>query len=180
MNCKRLEDNIIQTVKEGQMKLGYDPAAVKINYRIPSLERFLETSWENDGQMKKEMEAFFANAQDRLGKIDILYGQNGMACLTIPKEGTEYIHNTVPDDPFLMEFFNLLKQYGTAKEDFIRLFQKYGDPVYEEGDGVEYDFVLYFANKKEDRNRYCIKFDFGRATYHRLSPEDFAAMTDRP
>jgi len=172
-----MEENLIETVKEGQMKLGYSDAAVRLNYRIASLERFLEVNWKDTAEMEADLLKFCSFSEKKLGQIGIQVQSNGMVCLTVPKEGAAYVHENIPDDPFKMELFSLLKTFGAAKEDFLSLFTKYWDEVEcLPGDEIEYDFALHFKGKADDDNYYCIKIDFGRATYHRLSAEDFEKM----
>ena len=99
-----LEQHILDTVKEWQIKIGYRKEAMNLYYPEESLKDMLGLSEEaTEQELKGALELFKEEAQERLGNVQISEKARRY-CIGIPEEGCEYIHTNVPDSEFLKTF----------------------------------------------------------------------------
>ena len=179
VNYDKLRDNLIYTIKESQIKIGYTPNAVRLNYPVDSLNRLLGTNC-STAEMREVLEGFCVYAADTLGKISVGMFE-GRFCITVPAEGVAFVHENVRDSGFLTELIGLFREHhhSMTMEDILRVFRKYSDAVVcRESDNDEFNYVVYFENGEPDDFVYCIELLFGHASDHRLTKEDFAALTE--
>lgn len=172
MNYKRLEKNIIDNIKEAQIKLGFDNRPMSFNYTESSLKNLLATD-----DIESALEDFSVNAVDRLGKITFHKIKTGF-CLTVSEKGTSYV-NTLDGFEFIKEFINTVRKHGISIDDVIAVFKKYSDNVViEEKHNGEFDYLIYFADGVPDDYYYCITLEEEidghiHITYHRFIKEDY-------
>lgn len=172
MSFDKLEQNIYDLIIEQQLKLGYDRDRVRLYYPLSSLNRFLglELSIED---MRSRLMQFALEARERLGVIDI--SNNGdRFCISIPPEGSEYIHNNCSGTQFLAEFIAQIAKHECKIEDILEIFKKYSDKVhFEQVNNGEFDYLIYFENGVPDSYRYCITDEGCHLIYHRYTLEDY-------
>lgn len=173
MNLDALRDNICYVLKEGQMKIGYTENAASLNYPPASLSRLLEVG---ETEVDDALRAFCDFAAPTLGRVSVgVY--DGQYCLTIPKEGVRYVHENVPESPFLRELIDAVKNHTAhTVEQIEAVFRRYSDDVVckaVEGEG--FDHVLYFADGRPDGFVYLFETDFGHVSYHRMTKADYEA-----
>ena len=172
MNYAKLENNIIDVIKEEQVKLGYRSEVVRLYYPITSLNRFLETDCDIE-QMKQELNDFSALAEERLGKIEVS-NQGERFCLAIPPQGVDYIHEHMEDTEFIRDFIRTIEKHGCTIEDILQQFHKYAEHVHvEKVSHGEFDYLVYFEEGQPDDFRYCITDEGCHMIYHRFTPEDY-------
>ena len=70
MDFKRLEYNIVEMLKEEQIKLGYQRETVRLYYPLSSICRFLSVNMNAD-EMQRELALFSDEVKDRLGNVVI-------------------------------------------------------------------------------------------------------------
>lgn len=173
MNFDALLKNLIYVLKESQMKIGYTDNAASLNYPPASLARLLGTE-ADDSVLRKALKDFAAYAEPTLGRITVgVY--DGQYCLTVPAQGVRYVHENVPENPFLRELIDLTAQHKARGIAEVRaLFSKYSDKVVcQEVEGDGYDHVLYFADGTPDDFIYLFETAFGHVTYHRMTKADY-------
>ena len=66
----RLENNIIELIKEQQIKLGYRSESVHLYYPMASLNRLMKKQWDEQ-QMAKKLNEFCSQVEKKLGKLKI-------------------------------------------------------------------------------------------------------------
>ncbi len=66
MTYHRLENSIIDVIKEEQAKLGYRKEEIRLYYPLSSLNHFFETSADAE-EMKKILTGFGAYTKEKLG-----------------------------------------------------------------------------------------------------------------
>lgn len=172
MNYKRLEKNIIDNIKEAQIKLGFDNRPMSLNYAESSLKNLLGTD-----NVESALEDFSVSVADRLGEITFRKIKIGF-CVTVSEKGTSYV-NSLDRFEFIEEFVNTVRKHGISIDDVIAVFKKYSDNVViEEKHNGEFDYLIYFADGVPDDYYYCITLEEEidghiHITYHRFIKEDY-------
>ncbi|MCH5194066.1 MAG: DUF3877 family protein [Oscillospiraceae bacterium] len=173
-NFTALKKNVIDVIKESQIKIGYTHNAVNLNYPLDSLNSLLGTNY-NESEMCSALDAFAQYARDDLGEIRYSLDKDKY-CLTVPAEGAEYVRENVRDSGFLTDFIALLTtRRNISIDDVLQVFHKYSDHVSctEVGDD-EFNYLIYFEDGYPDDYRYCVDIDLGHVTYHRVTAADYA------
>lgn len=171
---ENLEQNLIDTIKEFEIKLGYSENSIKLYYPLSSLNHLLGA--ELDIEQAEEKLGEFAKAVcDKFGKLE--YSHYGKRfCITLAPEAAKYVRENVRDNGFLRELIETLQGKCTL-DDIKQVFSHYSDKVVcEKSDNPEFDWLLYFEDGKPDAYVYCIKSEFGVYTYHRFTHEDYKAF----
>lgn len=173
-NFENLYNNIVDMIKEAQIKVGYSDNSFGIFYPLESLNSILEND-QDANEMEETLKEFADFAKDRLGAIDISAVDERFS-FTIPKEGTKYVHENVKDSDFLKDFIETVLTRGCTIEDIKSVFHKYSDKVIFKEMDDEFEYLLYFADGQPDEYRYCIEFEMGMATYHRFRRDEYLAF----
>lgn len=172
MNFRKLEKNIMDIVLEEQLKLGYRKETVRLYYPLLSLNRLLETGYDAD-RMNKILEAFCGYTEARLGRIGISR-QKERFCMSIPAQGSEYVHSHAGDTSFLRDFINTIARHGVTMEEVLQQFYNHSANVHvEQLEDGEFDYLVYFQDGIPDDFRYCIADEGCHIIYHRFSAEDY-------
>lgn len=174
MNYANLEKHICDTIKEGQIKIGYSEEVVRLYYPIESIAELLEIDTPSIIEMTEVLANFCQICEKRLGKI-IISNKEERFCFMIPNEGTKYIHEIYKDNPFLRQFISQITRPGCKLEEIIAVFHGYSDDVYSE-EHDELGHVIYFKDETIDEYVYCLKFDEFGATYHRFTKRDYEKL----
>lgn len=176
MQYAALERMLINSIKEVQMKLGYEKESIRFYYPEKALLKILRAG-ESDEDRKKALKEFKVFVKDRLGEVKITKSQERF-CFRIPPEGVQYVSEQEEENGFLREFIETIEKPHIQLEDIKHVFFKYSDGNYvcESCDGEECDFILYFKDPTMDSYRYFIKFHENHATYHRFLSEDAIDM----
>ena len=171
-----LKNNIIDVIKESQIKLGFSSNEANLNYPLDSLNYLLSGKY-TVMEMKKVLDEFTDYVKSELGSIKVANSQNNF-CITVPIEGVKYIDEKIQGSPFLYEFINLLKSNcNVTIDNILQVFNKYSDNVEcIEVNNDEFNYLVYFKDGVPDNFRYCIDIDLGHATYHRLTPADYESL----
>lgn len=171
-----LEKHIIDTVKEWQMKIGYQKGDMRLYYPEASLKEILE-----EGETLKEaLDAFVREVQPRLGKIEIS-SSGGRYCLDIPEQGCRYIAETVPEPEFLSRLLHIITAGNGTMEQVRQCFRKFAEEkntVLVEKNETEHELgcVFYFQDENADEYVYCVEENEFGITYHRFSRKDYEVL----
>lgn len=178
MDLKRLESTLTEMVKEQQMKLGYEKETVRFYFQETSMDAFLglsqETHW-TDAQLLSLQRGLWKQMEGTLGKL-VVTKKGNRFCVTVPPEGSAYVHEHVKESPFLREIIQLFGNHHVDLAQVQAVFEKYGAYRCEKAEGAEFDYLLYFLNTDVDTWYYCLKFDEGHASYHRFTKEDLETV----
>ena len=178
MNFERLESNLFDNIFEAQLKLGYEARPLSLNYMNSTLRSLLGTT---DGDLTALLRSFSSEAAPRFGQLSFREIDGGI-CITVPAEGTKYVHENAPTNSFISKFIELLRRHGITADDVTALFRSYSDCVHVEdkSSSGEFDLLVYFEDGCPDNYRYCltVEDDFGccHISYHRFIPEDYEAF----
>lgn len=167
-----LQQNIIDSIEEQQLKLGYLKETVRLYYPLSSLNRFLQLDCSAEG-MLEVMHAFSIWSEEELGGVDVT-NRGERFCIAIPPDGAEQVHQHLQSDGFLAELIKTVRNHENTWEDVLSVFQKHSDAVYvEEMENGEFNYLVYFQNGRPDDYRYCIAVEGHHVTYHRYTPADY-------
>lgn len=174
MNYINLEKNICDTIKEGQIKIGYNEGAVRLYYPIESIAELLEINQTTINNMQDILKDFKKSCVDRLGMVEISNIEERF-CFKIPKDGTKYINEKYKDNPFLREFIHTITKPNCTLNDMLTVFHTYSEDIYFENND-ELGYIIYFNDSMIDEYVYCLKFDEFGATYHRFTKLDYQKL----
>ncbi|MBR3667298.1 MAG: DUF3877 family protein [Ruminococcus sp.] len=172
MDFKRLEKNLCDNIYEAQLKLGYDKLPMSLNYMSTSLKHLTGTDVTEDILL-----AFADEAENRLGRLTFRPIKNGF-CITIPAEGTEYVHNSIDDRSFMEKLVSAVASHCST-EPLMELFRSASsDVVIKEINNEEFRYLVYFPDNIPDEYYYCISEEEEidgsiHASYHRFIREDY-------
>ena len=149
MNYNRLENSLIDVIKEEQAKLGYMKEKISLYYPLSSLNHF------------------FGNETDAAGMMEIF-------CFTVSEKASEYVHNNMKENEFIRALIELVGRHGCTIEEIKELFHSYSDKIITEPmDNEEFDVMIRFDDGS-DPYYYCFKDEGCHIIYHRFLPEDYA------
>ena len=172
IDFSELYENLKDIIKECQTKIGYTDNELNFYYPVKSLNRFLDSDLTAD-ELKEVLPEFSKYAEDTLGTLKFrLEGERFR--FIIPREGSAYVHENVPDSPFLKEFIKETIRPGCDIDSVTAIFRKYSDKVIcKKIENNEFEYLVYFEDGQPDSYRYCLEFEFGRAVYHRFTVKEY-------
>lgn len=172
MDFSKLENNIIDMIKEEQIKLGYREETIRLYYPLLSLNRFLGTN-DNIEEMVKALQEFIIAETETFGLIEVS-NQKDRFCFKIPPKGSAYVHDQMDEQEFIFEFIKTIEKHGCTIDEIKDLFLKYSGQIhFEKTNNGEFDYLIYFENGVPDHFRYCISDEGCHLIYHRYTPEDY-------
>lgn len=167
-NLKALEKNIVDTIKESQLKLGFTPNPVTLFYPLESLNLLTDA----DLSMSEMTAAISAYASDILSGLSCNVFEDKIG-VVVSAESVRAIHENTEASAFLTEFIAAVKE-GCTMEKAKAIFKKYsGNAVLEDMDDDEFDVLAYFPDGEPDAYKYCLANDLGGITYHRFTQQDY-------
>jgi hypothetical protein len=168
-NYKTLLDNVKSTVYEGLLKLGLTKGeSFGIYYERDLLNHLLGTDYENNEDMKRELDHFQAFAKER--HIPLLISHDGSRFRFLAAPGSvSYINDCCSSSNFLKELISLAGSHHFNLEQVLAVFKNSGqDYTVKEVHNEEFEYVISFADKDFDPYLYCFHFWQGHGHYHRL------------
>lgn len=176
LNFERLQKHILDNIFEAQVKLGYEGRPMSLNYTFGSLNHLLgEDLSPND--MQQALSDFAEYSLPCLGELTFTGIKNGF-CITVPSEGTEYVHSRYDGGQFISKLVNGVRDHRSLGE-ILDIFRSVSDAVsVTETDNDEFQYLVYFENGTPDDYRYCLSVDEEidgsvHVTYHRFIREDY-------
>ncbi|WP_394525357.1 DUF3877 family protein [Lacrimispora sp. JR3] len=172
-----LEQMLMNSIKEVQIKLGYEKEAIRFYYPEKALCKIVKISGDSKEETKEFMEGFKEYTKDKLGRLKITKSQ-GRFCFEIPAEGVDYVYNNVEDNGFLREFIETVEKPHATLDDILSVFGKYsnGRIICEKSSQEECDYIIFFEDASFDYYRYYLKFHENHVTYHRFLLEEAMEM----
>ena len=123
----RLENSIIDVIKEEQAKLGYRKEEIRLYYPLSSLDHFFETEADAE-EMKKILTGFGAYTKEKLGNVLVSH-KGDRFCFHIPEQGAEYVHEHMKPNEFIRELVELVGKHGCTMQQVKDLFLSKGKQV---------------------------------------------------
>lgn len=178
MNQDKLLENIIDQIKEAQLKLGYARETVRLYYPAASLNAMLGTEAEDAEELLRLLKEGDVFSDTALGTLQFAE-HKGRIEVCIPPEGAEYVYREVPEPEFLKEIIELFgAHHHCSLEDVRAVFEKFDTHYVCEKmpEGMDFDYVLYFPDGTIDAYYYCIKEEMEHTIYHRFTKEDYREL----
>ncbi|MGN0328036.1 MAG: DUF3877 family protein [Lachnospira sp.] len=172
MGFDRLEESLIDLIKEEEAKLGYRKEVIRLYYPLSTLNHFFQCSKDSDS-MYKMLEGFSDYTANRLGNVTVTY-KGDRFCFKLPQEGVEYIHNNTSPNEFIRELVNIVGKHGCTMDEIKELFESHGEIICDSVDNDEFDILIRFVDSTKDKYFYCFKDEGCHIIYHRFLPEDYA------
>lgn len=173
-----LEHHMIDTIKEWQLKIGFQPGSMRLYYPRTSLAAMLGlVTAASEKELWKVLGDFIADVRDRLGDIKVSH-DGDRYCLEVSDIGCRYVKEQVPDPEFLKRLLNALNDKSADMEQIRNVFLSYASErngqCRESGHGEEgLGSVFSFDRNDIDPYVYCIEQDDFGLTYHRFSRQDY-------
>ena len=157
MNYNRLENSLIDVIKEEQAKLGYRKEKISLYYPLSSLNHF------------------FGGEADATGMMEILKDfPSYIEEKFVSEKASEYVHNNMKENEFIKALIELVGRHGCTIDEIKELFHSYSDKIITEPmDNGEFDVMIRFDDGS-DPYYYCFKDEGCHIIYHRFLPEDYA------
>lgn len=172
---KTLESNIIEVIKEEQIKLGYKSETIRLYYPMESINNLLGKEYSME-QLQSELRRFCLFVEERLGKVEYS-NRDSRFCFIIPPSGVAYVHELIDEQCFLKEFIEKISEHNCSIDDILKVFYRHSDAVkWEKVSHGEFDYLIYFEDGKPDSYLYCIKFEECHAIYHRFTRGDYKSF----
>lgn len=173
MNTEKLIKNIIDQIKEAQIKLGFAKETTRLYYPVEALNAMLGIHTDNDEEMLEALGSSDLHDTE-LGQLHFS-AHKGRIEISVPPEGAAYVHEHVEEPAFLKAMIELFRQnHHCSVADIRALFESFSkDYVCEKmPEGSDFDEVLYFKDASVDAYYYCVKEEMGHTIYHRFTKED--------
>ncbi|MCM1046240.1 MAG: DUF3877 family protein [Candidatus Gastranaerophilales bacterium] len=183
MDTGRLLVNMIDQVKEAQLKLGYVKETMRLYYPLSSLNALLGTHIATGREMAAALEQSF---QEDCVLGELTFESRGERVeVGISPQGVEYIHLCVETHPFLAALIRLFaSNHHCSREELCGLFEEFS-PRYvceqfleEQATGMGFDYALHFEDPAMDPYYYCVKEEMGHTVYHRFTREDYRLLLE--
>ncbi len=178
MRTEKLINNLIDQIKEAQIKLGYADETLRFYYPVSSLNRLLETDFKSAEEMVQQLNNAVLWQNSVLGILAFAVRGERVE-VNVPREGAEYVHGNIKAPQFLCELIELFsKNHHCDIADITWLFGRYSEEYCCEKmpENMDFDYVIYFTGEGIDEYYYCIKMEMGHTIYHRFTKEDYEAM----
>lgn len=171
-----LENNVIDTIHEWQVKLGYTEEMIRIYYNRDSLEHLVMLQLPTIKEAKSFLIAWREQVKSHFGEVHL--SNNGERfCIGIPAEGTKYVHEQRKGSTFLIDLMEVLKESSCTIEQILEVFKKQSSGVIcEKATDEEFDYVIYYEDEDVDSFRYCFSLGEMGAFYHRFSEYDYQTI----
>lgn len=179
MNTERFLDNITEQIKEAQLKLGFAREVSRLYFPAASLNILLDTDCKNAEEMLACLQQEPVLENSALGALSFTLCKGERIEVCIPPKGAEYVHEQIADPPFLKNIVELFSQnHHLTLEEIRACFAAYNkEYVCQKMEpGTDFDYVLYFPDKKPDEWYYCIRMEMGHTIYHRFIEEDYRQL----
>lgn len=172
MDFVKLKRNMLDIIKEEQIKLGFQTETIHLFYPLQSLNRFLGTDFDSAG-MLEALKHFQKELEPELGAVDVSV-KGERFCFTFPPQVAEYVHTHSPQSGFLYDFIETISRHGVKIDQVLEIFHRYSPKVHiEKVNNGEFDYLVYFEDGEPDEYRYCLTDEGCHIIYHRFTEADY-------
>ena len=170
---EKLENSLIDVIKEEQAKLGFKEEKIHLYYPLSSINHFFSAN-DSAEEMQSRLEKMPEELVSKLGEVSVSH-KGDRFCFYIPEPGSVYVHENMKENEFIKVLIELVQQHDCTKEKLLELFHSYSAQTeYQDMDNGEFDFYIRFLDIEEDTYYYCFKDEGFHFIYHRFLPEDYA------
>lgn len=123
MGFCRLEENLIDLVKEQQAKLGFRPEVIRLYYPVSTLNHFFGSE-DTAEKMKVRLNGLGAHMKETLGEVRVTV-KGDRFCFLIPETGSVYVHEQMKGREFIQDLVDLVGTHGCSLEEIRELFRQW-------------------------------------------------------
>ncbi len=176
----KLEEHIIDTIKEWHLKIGYQEESIRLYYPLDSVKDFFDidiNEKEDAEQFCRIVQNYLSEKMSEMGEVKVSLAKQRF-CIEISRELNQYIANFIEASDFLRDFLETLL---TGEIEAVRtLFQSYAEknhgdyaekPHHGEG-GIAFSFL----EEEIDPYVYCVEQDAFGLTYHRFVRTEYEKL----
>lgn len=168
-----LRTNLLDNIKECEMKIGYCEEEIGLYYPKTSLMELLAT---DEVQLQNAIEQFIQENCKQLGTIRIQETtEEGRYCVTVPKIGVRYVHEHVEESAFLRTFLKDIRKHGNTLEGILDTFYQFSKDVLIEKEH-QHEWAISFADTTIDPYIYHIEEDGFGLEYHRFTQDAYELL----
>ena len=169
---EKLENSLIDVIKEEQAKLGFKEEKIHLYYPLSSLNHFF-LAQDSADEMAARLQNLPEKLTSKLGEVRVSH-KGDRFCFYIPEPGSVYVHENMKENEFIKALIELVGRHGCTIEEIKELFHSYSDKIITEPtDNEEFDVMIRFDDGS-DPYYYCFKDEGCHIIYHRFLPEDYA------
>ena len=154
MNEQKLIQNVIEQIKEAQLKLGAEKEVIRLYFPMASMNAILGTNYTDEQEMLTALRTNTVFDTTVLGRLKFFIHE-GRFEVRVPAEGAEYVAGEIPDPPFLKAIVELFAHHHSLTIEEI---------------------CAYFDDAEYDAYYYCVKMEMGHTIYHRFTKEDYQML----
>ena len=169
---EKLENSLIDVIKEEQAKLGFKEEKIHLYYPLSSLNHFF-LAQDSADEMAARLQNLPEELTSKLGEVRVSH-KGDRFCFYIPEPGSVYVHEQMKGREFIQDLVDLVGTHGCSLEKIRELFRQWSaKPVFEKIEDGDFDWVFHFVDGIPDRYYYCFKDEGFHFIYHRFLPEDY-------
>ena len=170
---EKLENSLIDVIKEEQAKLGFKEEKIHLYYPLSSLNHFF-LAQDSADEMAARLQNLPEELTSKLGDVEVSH-KGDRFCFYIPEPGSIYVHENMKENEFIKVLIELVQKHNCTKVKLLDLFASYWEKTEcQEMDNGEFDFYIRFLDKPDDTYYYYFKDEGFHFIYHRFLPEDYA------
>lgn len=168
MEPGELEELVVSTIQETQVKLGESGGAESLYLPLSSIDPD-----EDAAAIRALLDRFEEDARPRLGDVvcDVLEGR---VRITVPEEGGRYVAG-LPVSPVLRLMVDSVMDGSSVDDLKGKLAEGFPGHVWRDVDGDGFEHIVFFEDGT-DPSVYCIGTECCRLVYHRFSRRDYEAF----
>ena len=112
----KLKQHITDTMKEWQMKIGYNYEKVCLYYPASSLYKYINSEKSDCLDVQKQkLNNYIENNLSVLGNVKTIWDSDGKrVCIEIPAEGSKYVNENIKEPELLVEFLKIINDKITV------------------------------------------------------------------
>lgn len=168
-----LKRNIIDNIKECEIKIGYREEDMNLYYPLESLLELLPAA---PGNLPDAIVEFCKSTRPELGALTIKEtGEKGRYCIHVPSSGVKYIHENTAGSPFLKAFLDEIFKPGNSVDDIVNVFKAFSDDVAVEKVD-EHEWGVFFPDPEIDPYVYYLEQEEFGLQYHRFTRHAYEAL----
>lgn len=130
---EKLENSLIDVIKEEQAKLGFKEEKIHLYYPLSSLNHFFSAQ-DSAEEMLTRLQNMPETLTSKLGKVAVSH-KGDRFCFYIPEPGSVYVHGNMKENEFIKVLIELVQQHDCTKEKLLDLFASYWEKNRESGNG---------------------------------------------
>ena len=135
---EKLENSLIDVIKEEQAKLGFKEEKIHLYYPLSSLNHFFSAK-DSAEEMLIRLQNMPRELTQKLGEVSVSH-KGDRFCFYIPEPGSVYVHENMKENEFIKVLIELVQQHDCTKEKLLDLFASYWEKTEsQEMDNGEFD-----------------------------------------